>query len=361
MDDPATLAGIADTAAALLREHSDFARLRAVTEPAGGWDQALWHRFATDLGFAGLAIPESCGGAGMGPAALAAVAEILGGALAPIPWFETAVLAAGVLTAAGSDFALAGIAAGHAIATLIMPDHAGNGPVIANNRLCGDACCVPFGAAADIFVIAARDDTGITLAGLPRDTPGITVTALVSMDVTRPLARVQFDGVDITPHRLAPAGAAAPALHAALRDARLVLAAEAVGGMRRSLDETIAYARQRVQFGRVIGGFQAIKHRLADMKSELEAARSALAWGLAALHAGGGETECAAALAFCAEAYHRLTADAIQLHGGIGFTWDHHAHLFFKRARGTLTLLGTPGHHRETLAAALLDTALDAA
>jgi alkylation response protein AidB-like acyl-CoA dehydrogenase len=357
MADAAEIAGIAEAAAAYLRDQCDFARLRAAVDGPDGWDRELWNGFAVELGFAGLGIAEHHGGAGMGTAALLAVAEVLGGMLAPIPWFETTVLAAGVIAAAAADFLLADIAAGRDVGTLAH----GDGLVIASGLLSGVAQYVPFGAVADVIVVAAREGTAMSLVGVRRDTPGVNVIGLVSMDLTRPLAKLQFDNVDVSACRLGPAASGADALARALRVAQLVLAAESVGGIDRTLTETVAYAKQRVQFGRVIGGFQAIKHRLANMKLRAEAARSALAWGLAALQAGGGEVECAATLAFCAETYHQVAADGIQLHGGIGFTWEHHAHLFFKRARGTMNLLGAPAPHYEKLAARLLDTGLDAA
>jgi alkylation response protein AidB-like acyl-CoA dehydrogenase len=355
---------IRDTARTFLRETFGLDRLRRVLADDAGWDAELWQRFAGKLGFAGLAIPEAHGGSGLGPRELALVAEELGAVLAPIPWFETAVLAAGTLLHAGATTHLADIAQGRLTATLALRDanatplpH-GIGPRIENDILSGTAHFVPFGNIADLFVVAARE-TQISLAAVPRATPGVRVEQLVSMDITRPMAHVHFDNAAITALRVGAPNQAGAALEKSLSLAAAILAAEQVGGMQRTLDEVVAYALQRVQFGRVIGSFQALKHRMADMKLKLEAARSAATWAatLLAEDAPGAATACAAARAYCTDAYLDVASEGIQLHGGIGFTWDHHAHLFFKRARGSATLLDPPSHHRELVASALLGAA----
>lgn len=355
---------IRDTARTFLRKSCDFARLHHVIDGDAGWDTDLWKRFSGDLGFAGLAIPEAHGGSGLGPLEMALVAEELGAVLAPIPWFETAVLAAGVLAQVGATDHLADIAQGRLVATLALRDAdatplpGGIGPRIENSSLHGTAHFVPFGAIADMFVVPAHE-MGISLLAIPRATPGVRVEKLVSMDLTRPLAHVHFENVAIGALRAGALGQGGAALEKTLALAAAILAAEQVGGMQRTLDEVVAYSLQRVQFGRVIGSFQALKHRMADMKLRLEAARSAATWAAALLAEGAPDapTACAAARAYCTDAYLEIASEGIQLHGGIGFTWDHHAHLFFKRARGSFTLLDPPSIHRERVAFDLLGAA----
>ena len=357
-------ASIRDTARAFLRDSCDFACLRRVIDGDAGWDADLWHRFAGELGFAGLAIPEAYGGSALGPLELSLVAEELGAVLAQIPWFETAVLAADLLIQAGAATHLEDIAQGRLTATLALRDAAagnlpeGIGPRIENGVLYGTAYYVPFGAIADLFVVAARED-GVSLAAIPRGTSGVRVEKLVSMDLTRPLAHIHFDKVPIAGFRAGSPGRAGAALEKTLALAAAILAAEQVGGMQRTLDEIVAYSLQRVQFGRVIGSFQALKHRMADMKLRLEAARSAATWAavLLAEDAPDAPTACAAARAYCSDAYLEIASEGIQLHGGIGFTWGHHAHLFFKRARGSSTMLDPPSTHRERVAVDLLGAA----
>jgi alkylation response protein AidB-like acyl-CoA dehydrogenase len=355
---------IRDTVRGFLRKSCDFASVRRVIDGDDGWDAGLWRRFGGELGFAGLAIPEAHGGSGLGALELAVVAEELGGVLAPIPWFETAVLAAGVLMRAGDGRHLADIAAGRVTATLAArnaladPLPEGIGPRIDHGILNGTTYFVPFGAIADLFVVAARE-VGVSLAAVPRATAGVRVEKLDSMDLTRPLAHVHFDRVVVDGMRVGAAGEGGAALEGTLALAAAMLAAEQVGGMQRTLDEVVAYSLQRVQFGRVIGSFQAMKHRMADMKLKLEAARSAACWAASLLAEGATEAfaACAAARAYCSDAYLEIASEGIQLHGGIGFTWDHQAHLFFKRARGSFTLLDAPRVHRERVAVSLLGAA----
>jgi len=365
---------IRDSARDFLRDQADFDRLRRTVDGAG-WDRELWASFAGELGFAGIGIAEAHGGAGLGTVELALIAEELGRTLAPIPWFETAVLAATAIAEAGSDAqksALLGpIARGETIVTLAMRDEAGRpipdgiGPVIARDgdgwRLSGCAHFVPFGAVADLLIVAAREAgssgwDGISLVALPA--ADLKREALNSFDLTRPLGHVDLDVAVPADAVLGEPGKAGAALRRTLAIACGILASEQVGGMQRTLDETVEYSRQRVQFGRLIGSFQAMKHRMADMKLWLEAARSAAAMAADAIasDADDMETLCSSARAYCSDAYLRIAADGIQLHGGIGFTWEHHAHLFFKRARATATLLDPPAHHRELVAHAIIDT-----
>lgn len=332
-------------------------RVRAALGSPEGWARDMWRAFAVELGFSGLAIPEAHGGAGLGVRELALVAEELGATLAPIPWFETAVLSTTLLTACHAGAALERIARADCVATLAWRGASGRpddyGLELRDGRVRGTAHYVPFGHAADLLLVAARDSAGLALALVEAKAAGVAIERNTSFDLTRPYARVTFsDAPAVIMARDAKA-----VLERSFAIAATVLASEQVGAMARVLEETVAYAKQRVQFGRVIGSFQAMKHRMADMKLELEAARSAADWALAAIEADAPDylTACSGARAACSEAFLRIASDGVQLLGGIGFTWEHAAHFYFKRARASSTLLNSPAHHREIVARALLD------
>jgi alkylation response protein AidB-like acyl-CoA dehydrogenase len=207
---------------------------------------------------------------------------------------------------------------------------------------------------ADLLLVLARvgDPGDLALAVLPATTAGITIRPHVMLDLTRPMSRVTFENVGLrSEERLGMPGATAPALARGLDLARIALASEALGGAQQLLEMTTEYVKQRVQFGRPIGSFQALKHRLADMMVEVEAAKSAAWYAACVADEGGEELAEAAAIAksYCCDAFYDCAANAIQLHGGIGFTWEHDAHLYFKRARASATLLGSPAWHRERM------------
>jgi alkylation response protein AidB-like acyl-CoA dehydrogenase len=216
--------------------------------------------------------------------------------------------------------------------------------------LTGESRFVTHGAAAAVLVVTSNTGAWI----VHTDAPGVTIAAQTTMDQTRPLARVTLTGAAATP--LADPVAAIARAHAT---GFVVLAAEALGGAQATLDRTVAYAKERVQFGRPIGSFQAYKHRLADMMIEIEQARSAVWWAACAVDEGAADADLAihAAKSFCADTFHMCAGNMIQLHGGIGFTWEHDAHLYFKRARAILSALGTGAWHREQVAARILGDA----
>lgn len=370
---------IREAARSFLGDQAGFERLRHTVDGDAGWDAALWHGFAIDLGFAGLGIAEDDGGIGLGPLEQALILEELGRTLAPIPWFESVVLAGGVITrvATGEQRSalLRQIAAGEAIATLAMRDASGGslpagiGPRLVESSdgwiLEGDAHFVPFGHVASLILVVARSEgangwDGLSLVALPAGTQGVSVERQVSLDLTRPYSTISFDQIAVVRDQIiGTAGAAGRPLARALAAAGGLLASEQVGGAARSLEETVAYSKDRVQFGRVIGSFQAVKHRLADMKLLVDSARSAADWSARAIAAAGDfETAAAGARSYCSETFLTCAADAIQLHGGIGFTWEHHAHLFFKRARASATLIDSPLDCRETIARAIIDHAV---
>ena len=351
-----------------LARHATEADVRRLAADPEGHDRVVWRRMATELGLQGLAIPEEYGGSGFGYAELGIVFEETGRALLCAPYFATVALAAEAVLhcddeAARHDY-LPGIASGDTVATLALTEADGrwDEPGIRLNaceaggswQLTGMKTYVPDGHLADLLLVAARTPSGVSLFAVESDAPGVARTALPTLDQTRKQARIDFT---YTPARLlGTEGAAWPAIERTLATASVLLAAEQVGGAAAALDAAVAYAKIREQYGRAIGSFQGIKHKCADMLVEIESARSAAYGGLWALDAGDeAEIAIAAALAqaFCSEAYAVVASENIQVHGGIGFTWEHPAHLCLKRAKSSEVLLGTPSYHRELLATRL--------
>jgi alkylation response protein AidB-like acyl-CoA dehydrogenase len=362
---------IRDSAREVLAEHASHERLRSALGSAGGYDAALWQQMAGELGWAGLAIPERFGGAGLGWVELCILQEELGRRLAASPFFGTVALAGALVqetaTEAQCQLLLGRIASGSVrIACAITGEEgrAGADGVSAELRGSGDRLVLE--GASDFVVHADSADLLLVLARAPGsaggealsvvmaapDAPGILITPHVMLDLTRPMSRVQFSGVAIDPASVlgTPADAGA-GIERALQRARIALAAEALGGAEQVLEMSVEYVKQREQFGRPIGSFQAIKHKLADMMVQVEAARSAAWYAACVADEQPAELAEAAAIAksYCCDAFYECAAQAIQLHGGIGFTWEHDAHLYFKRARATATLLGSPAWQREQL------------
>ncbi|KRD03938.1 acyl-CoA dehydrogenase family protein [Streptomyces sp. Root264] len=353
-----------------LARHSDEANVRRLAADLQGHDPVVWRRMAGELGLQGLAVPEEYGGSGFGYVDLGIVFEEAGRALLGGPYFATVALAAEALLRCADEQArhdfLPGIASGGTVATLALTEEGGRwdeqgiGLTAAYDetggwRLNGVKTYVPDGHLADLLLVAAHTPSGTSLLAVETaDAPGLARTPLPTLDQTRKQARVEF--TDTPARLLGPEGTAWPALERTLATAAVLLAAEQVGGAAAALDAAVEYAKIREQYGRPIGSFQGIKHKCADMLMEIESARSAAYGGLWALDAGGDtEIAIAAALAqaFCSEAFTKVAADNIQVHGGIGFTWEHPAHLYFKRAKSSEVLLGTPSYHRELLATRL--------
>jgi len=339
-------------------------RLDASAAEAGpGYDAQAWRLLGTEMGLAGLGIAEDLGGAGGGLAELTVVAEELGRSLLPVPFFSSTVLAGQVLArcpGTGTD-ALARLSAGE-LAAFAGTDcdgcwRPGRLPVEAQAdgqgwRLRGRADFVLDGAAAAHLVVAARTPAGCDLFLVPGDGEGVQRQALATLDPTRAQASVGFDGAAGTP--LTTGGAGAAAVTAGLDVALLVLAAEQVGGAAACLDLAVEYAKIRYQFSRPIGSFQAIKHKLADLLLLVEMGRSAVDRALLAEQDPSRLAEAAAvAKIWCSDAYTTVATENVQIHGGIGFTWEHDAHLYFRRARADEQLLGDATVHRERLATML--------
>jgi alkylation response protein AidB-like acyl-CoA dehydrogenase len=335
-----------------------------------GYDPAGWAQLGR-LGLAGLTIPEKYGGAGCGPVEQLVACEEMGAVLLCAPYLASAVLATWALLASGDTGAqadlLPGMAVGETIATLAVPEDDGSWTpeafrVTARRSgeeylLDGRKSFVLDGMIAGLVLVAASSDDGPALFAVDGDAPGVSRQAMQTLDMTRKQAVLTFSR---TPGRLVGSpGAAAEIVAQAIRGGVLALAAEQVGGAQRCLDMAVAYAKVRHQFGRAIGSFQAIKHMCADMLLEVESARSAAYRAAWAAADGAADLPLIASLAkaYCSEAYFHVAASNIQVHGGIGFTWEHDAHLYYRRARSAEVMLGTPTSHREVAAGLLLTDA----
>lgn len=332
-------------------DRSPAAEVRRLMETAEGHDPKVWAQMAEQLGLQGLAIAEEHGGAGFGVRELAVVFEEMGRAVVCAPFLATITAAAALEAGEGGHDLLPGIADGSVIATLAVAEDGGSwDPADVEARfedglLRGAKNFVLDGHIADLVLVAARSEDGVGVYAV-EDVSRLVRTPAVTLDQTRKLARIEFDGV---PARKV---GGEDAIRRALDVAAVALAAEQLGGAQKTLDMTVEYAKVRYQFGRPIGSFQAIKHRCADMFVLVESARSAVLNAAAAADESPRELPAAAALAkaYCSDAYFHTAGEAIQLHGGIGFTWEHDAHLYFKRAQGSRQLFGAPDRHRERLA-----------
>jgi alkylation response protein AidB-like acyl-CoA dehydrogenase len=346
---------------ALLTDHCPPSAVLARIESETPYDPALWRTLARDLGLAGLLVPEKLGGQGASAREAAVVLEELGAAVAPVPFLGSAVLATSALLAAGGEAAealVARLASGEAVGTLAVPLPTAPGSAFPggvriepDGTLTGRVTSVADALAADVLVVPAVGPDGAPgLYEVAADAPGLRITAPVSLDLTRPVADIELTGTPAS--RLAGPVTAAPALDRALLTGAGLLASEQLGVAQWCLDETVRYLGERHQFGRVLGSFQAIKHRLADLWLEVVSARAAARNAADALASGTVDTVIAVAVAqaYVAPVAVRAAEEAIQLHAGIGMTWEHPAHLYLKRAKADEIALGTPGRHRAALA-----------
>lgn len=339
---------IADTARDFFAENATSERTRAAMD-GDGIDRELWKAFCEELGLGGVLVCEADGGAGLGHVEFASIAEAAGAQIASLPMLGQA-MGCSALSAGGSDTQKSEYLPQIAGGELIVATGKAEKVSVNGSRLSGEFECIANGAIADLFVLAGPDGAWLVRAGLE----GVAVAGHTTMDQTRQLATVTLTNAqaDAFPEPQA-------ALAAANRTGLLCLAAEALGGAQACLDRTVAFSQDRVQFGRQIGSFQAYKHRLADMMVEIEQARSAVYWAACAIDENTDDPDLAvhAAKSFCADTYFRCAGDMIQLHGGIGFTWEHDAHLFFKRARSIQTMLMNGDWHREQIATMILGEA----
>jgi alkylation response protein AidB-like acyl-CoA dehydrogenase len=358
-----------DAVRRFLESKSSSGEVRRLMETGDGYDPAVWGQMANELGLQSLHIPEEHGGQGFTFLELGIVLEEMGRVLLCAPFFSTVVLAAGAIMNAGAADQqaklLPGIAAGETIAALAFTEPKGTWDadgieMVAKGSgdsytLAGTKMFVIDGHVADLIVVAARlegtsGQDGIAFFTVDAGASGLTRTSLATMDQTRKQAKLEFAEVAATP--LGEPGAGWPALAKTLDQAAAMSANEMVGGAQVALDMAVEYAKVRVQFGRPIGSFQAIKHKCADMLLEVESGKSAAYYAAWAAAGDNDELPVAASLAkaYCSDAYFHTAAENIQIHGGIGFTWEHDAHLYFKRAKSSQLLLGDPTYHRELLA-----------
>jgi alkylation response protein AidB-like acyl-CoA dehydrogenase len=338
-------------------------------ESAEPYDLPLWHALAADLGCGGLLIPEQAGGAGASYREAAVVAEETGRSVAPVPYLGSAVVATTALLAATGPEPtsdddrklLAGLAEGSVTATLAVPfETAPDGappasvrvvgaPADAGARLTGTVTGVADALPADVLLVPA-DGVPYGLYAVDPRASGVTRAPVVSLDSTRVLCDLTLDAAPA--RRIAAGAPASAAVAAALSAGAAMLAAELLGVAERCLEMTTAYAKERRQFARPIGSFQAVKHRLADLYVLVAQARAAARYAAGCLADGSEDAPVAVALAksYCGETAVKAAEECVQLHGGIGFTWEHPAHLYLKRAKSGSVAFGTPDRHRATLA-----------
>jgi alkylation response protein AidB-like acyl-CoA dehydrogenase len=343
--------------------------VRRMMDAPGAYDPGLWKQMAEELGLQGVHLPEELGGQGFGFLELGIVLEEMGAVVLPSPFFASCVLAAGAIRLAGAAeqqaALLPGIASGSEIGTLALVEEAGSWlpedvvlearPEGAEVILDGVKVVVPSGDAASLLVVVARQPgtrgaDGLTLCTLESGAPGVHVRTEEALDRTRSQARVELDAARA--RVLGTPGQAGAPLRTLLHHASVALASEMIGGAQRCLDLAVEYAKVRMQFARAIGSFQAVKHEAAEVLLELELARSAAYWALWVADEGApGLAEAAPlAKAVCSDAYLKAVTTCIQIHGGIGFTWEHDAHLYYKRAHGSATMFGDGTAQRRALA-----------
>ena len=351
-----------------LADQSPTKEVRRLMETEAGWEREGWRKLNDEMGLAAIRIPEAYGGHGFGFGEHCIVLEEMGRALLCAPYFATTVLAAGAILNAGTEAdkraLLPGIADGETIATLASTEDSGawEGAATAltatasggGYKLNGHKSYVLDGHTADTIIVLGRapgtsGENGLSFFVVKGDAAGLGRRALKSMDPTRKMARLTFDGVDAT--LLGTEGAAAAPFAKTMIEAAICLANEMVGGAERLREDALAYAKLRVQFGRQIASFQSMKHKHADMLLDVEMSKSAAYFAAAALDDGDADIAATASLAkaSASETYLQTAIHAIQIHGGIGFTWDNDTHLWFKRAKSSEVLFGDAHYHRELM------------
>jgi alkylation response protein AidB-like acyl-CoA dehydrogenase len=354
-----------NSARAFLDEHCKAAFVRTMFDDPRGESEGLWKEMAR-LGWLGLALPEDVGGTGLGMVETAILLEEMGRAAYPGPYLPTALAAHAILTAgsaAQKSRWLPLIANGNARgtvafmerdldwdpgATATRAERAGGG-----FTLTGVKHFVPWPHVADVMLVPARSAEGVSLFLVePASARGLTISMTTGMDLASRLGAVTLDGVPVPGDAmLGVPGRAAPLLEGLLRRGAVGAAAEMLGAARRCLDMSVDYAKVREQFGQPIGSFQAIRHKCADMLLEVENAHSATYYSAWALDAGAEDADVAASIAkaYVGDAARKVCGEAIQVHGGIGFTWEFDLHLYFKRAKALEAMYGDADHHRELI------------
>ncbi len=374
---------IRDTAESFLAEVSSSEAVRKAMASDTGFDDALWQQICAEMYWQAIHIPEEFGGMGLGYVELVAMMEQMGRYLLCAPFYSTVCLGVNTLLLAASEEQkakyLTAICEGSLTATLAYCGPRGGrsaDAVTATYREDGDSVVingessfVVDGMTAGLILVAARAEgsrggEGVSLFAVPADTAGLERKSLPTLDQTRKMASLSFSEVKVSAdNRLGGAGKGWAVLDKALDLATIALAAEQMGGSQQLLDSTVEYTKERVQFNRPIASFQSIKHKAADMMLRVEAARSAVYYAACvadeALQNGPLANELAEAASiaktYCSEAYFKNAGESMQMHGGVGFTWEYDVHLYFKRAKGSEHMLGNPSWHRERLAGVVLD------
>ena len=358
-------------AADFLRNECPMSYVRQMMEDERGYADEVWNKMA-ELGWMGLTVPEAYGGAGLSLVDLVVVLEEMGKVVLPGPFFSTVALGGLCVQAAGSEeqkkALLPGLASGQTTLTLacleenarwdeaginLGAEQNGSGYVLNGVKL-----FVPDAHVADHIICAARTSEGVTLFLLDRQQAGLGTRLLKSMDQTRKLCAVTLDKVHIGADALLGApGQGWDILSRVINQSKVALSAEMCGGAQQVLDMSVEYAKVREQFGRPIGSFQAIQHKCADMLVQVEGAKSATYYAAWAVSNETPDAALAAAMAkaYCSDAYRQVTSEGIQVHGGIGFTWEHDLHIYFKRAKGSEVTFGDATWNRELVARHTLD------
>ena len=346
-----------DAVRRFLRDRSPPTEVRRLMDDERGNDPDVWRQMCQQLGLGALHVPEDRGGQGFTVTELGIAFEEMGRALLCAPYLSSVLATTAVAEACAREEAeqiVTGIATGEQLAALALTEENGRWDVdgvelaARDNRLCGSKTHVIDGHIADLLVVAARASDGrLSLYVVAADAPGITRRALTALDPTRKLARIDFDNVDAR----CIATDAASALGRTLNLACIAVACELAGVAEALLESAVDYAKLRMQFGRAVGSFQAIKHKCADLLLEVELAKSAARYAAEAATGGDPDLPALASLAkaAAADAAMRAARECVQIHGGIGFTWDNDTHLWFKRAKSSEVLFGTPAWHRERL------------
>jgi alkylation response protein AidB-like acyl-CoA dehydrogenase len=340
-----------------LADRAPVKETRRLMETDAGWEREGWKTLNAELGLTAVRIPEEYGGHGFGFGEHCIVLEEMGRALVCAPYFATTVLAAGAILHAGSAerkaALLPGIASGETVATLASVEDNGSWDAeactltaSATGRLNGHKSFVLDGHTADLIVVLARGPAGLAFYTVDGKAAGLTRRLLKTMDPTRKLARLEFSDVEAT-----LLGSAAGCFERVMIEAAVCLSNEMVGGAERLREDALAYSMMRMQFGKAIASFQSMKHKAADMLMDVELAKSAAYYAAAALDDGDDDIAMTASLAkACAsDAYSQTATHAIQIHGGIGFTYDNDTHLWYKRAKSSDVLFGDAFCHREKM------------
>jgi len=355
-----------DSVKEFLSRHCPLERVRELMETPTAHDPELWEGL-TDQGWVALTLPEAFEGLELDAVDLAVVTEAMGASCMPGPFLSNTLGAEIVALSGNDDFAgevLPGVADGETLVTVALLEKGGSWDTEAiemsisgsGGDLSGTKLFVPDAETADLLWVVGRLDGDLAVVSVPRDSAGLTVEATPAMDATRKLYKVVFDHV-AGGTLVARGEPAAKALHNATRLATVAVCTELVGGMQWVLDTSVEYAKTREQFGRVIGSFQAVQHHCADMLYKLESARSAAyyaAWAVS-VDDPGADRAVSVAKAYCSDAAREVGNLGIQVHGGIGFTWEHDLHLFYKRAKSNEILFGDATFHRDRIAAMVID------